>query len=54
VHAVYVQLAGDGHAGSEWRAPIGEGWVLRVMPIQDHAYSGWDLVVDREQNEGKG
>lgn len=45
-------LSGDVHAGSEWRAPIGEGWVFRVMPIQDREYSGWDLVVDRDPPAG--
>ena len=37
-------------AGREWRAPIGQGWVFRVLPIQ--GYSGWDLVVDRDPPAG--
>jgi hypothetical protein len=49
-----VKLTGEASAGQEWRAPIGEGWVFRVVPIQPGkaGYSGWDLVVDREQPIG--
>lgn len=44
-----VELTGEVSAGKEWQAPIGQGWVFRVMPIQpaQAGYSGWDLVVDR-------
>jgi hypothetical protein len=33
---------------------MGRGWVFRVLPIQPGkaGYSGWDLVVDREQAAG--
>lgn len=54
-----VVLQGEVTAGQEWKAPIGEGWVFRVMPIdtgkpasEKSNYSGWDLVVDREQPAG--
>jgi hypothetical protein len=45
---------GEVSAGQEWRAGFGEGWVFRVLPIQagKAGYSGWDLVVDREQAAG--
>ncbi len=35
--------------GQEWKAPLGEGWVFRIVPIVPGAdgYTGWDLVVDR-------
>lgn len=47
-------LSGEVKAGREWSAPIGMGWVFRVMPIQPASagYSGWDLVVDRTQPAG--
>jgi hypothetical protein len=41
-------LTGEVAAGREWKAAIGEGWVFRVLPIGP-PYTGWDLVVDREQ-----
>ena len=65
-----VVLRGEVAAGQEWRAPIGEGWVFRVLPIADSpvrsiksatsggnmpknaGYTGWDLVVDRENGAG--
>jgi hypothetical protein len=53
-----VELSGEVQAGQEWRAAFGQGWVFRVVPIQPgrgpsgEAYSGWDLVVDREQPTG--
>jgi hypothetical protein len=53
-----VELRGEVRAGQEWRAAFGEGWVFRVLPIQPakgpagETYSGWDLVVDREQPAG--
>ena len=46
-----VDLTGEVSAGQEWKAAIGHGWVFRVMPIAG-GYSGWDLVVDREQGAG--
>ena len=52
-------LTGEVDAGQEWRTAIGEGWVFRVLPIDagkkasgTAGYSGWDLVVDREQPAG--
>ena len=53
-----MELRGEVRAGQEWTAPIGQGWVFRVLPIQPAQdpngvkYSGWDLVVDREQPTG--
>jgi hypothetical protein len=49
-----IVLAGEVNAGQEWRAAFGQGWVFRVLPIQPGkaGYSGWDLVVDREQPAG--
>ncbi len=52
-----VTLAGEVSAGHEWRQPIGQGWVFRLLPIQPdprsgHSYSGWDLVVDRDPPAG--
>lgn len=47
-------IEGEVTAGREWTAPMGQGWVFRVMPIQpaQAGYSGWDLVVDRTQAAG--
>ncbi len=49
-----VELHGEVKAGQEWRQGFGEGWVFRVLPIEpgQAGYSGWDLVVDREQPAG--
>jgi len=49
-----VVLTGEVSAGQEWKAEFGQGWVFRVLPIQagKAGYSGWDLVVDREQPAG--
>ena len=47
-----IELAGQVDAGKEWSAPIGEGWVFRVLPMENRAYSGWDLVVDRDPPAG--
>jgi hypothetical protein len=50
-----LTLEGEVRAGEEWKAAFGEGWVFRVIPIQadpKSGYSGWDLVVDREQGVG--
>ena len=54
-----VVLTGEVNAGQEWRAALGQGWVFRVLPIDAAKtppglapYSGWDLVVDREQPAG--
>jgi hypothetical protein len=44
-----LELRGEVAAGQEWQAPIGEGWLFRVLPIapSGKGYTGWDLVVDR-------
>jgi hypothetical protein len=49
-----VELQGQVDAGKEWRQPIGQGWVFRVIPIKPGAkgYSGWDLVMDRVSGAG--
>jgi hypothetical protein len=49
-----IVLLGEVSAGQEWKTTIGQGWVFRILPIQpgQARYSGWDLVVDREQPAG--
>jgi len=54
-----VVLTGEVRAGAEWSQAIGQGWILRLLPIDaaktppgQAAYSGWDLVVDRERPAG--
>jgi len=54
-----IAMMGEVNAGQEFHAAFGEGWVFQVLPIDraktppGHAsYSGWDLVVDREQPAG--
>jgi hypothetical protein len=48
-----LTIEGEVAAGHEWSAPLGLGWVFRVIPIQPaDKYSGWDLVVDREEPVG--
>ena len=49
-----VVIEGDVTSAAEWRTPIGQGWVFRVLPIAPGqiGYSGWDLVVDRAQAAG--
>ena len=49
-----VELTGKVNAGQEWKASLGEGWVLRVVPIAPGSagYTGWDLVVDRDPPAG--
>jgi hypothetical protein len=45
---------GQVSAGGSWTVPLGQGWVFRVLPIPPFqaAYSGWDLVVDRQPPAG--
>jgi hypothetical protein len=48
-----VELQGEVNRGQEWRAPIGQGWAFRVIPIAGtpiaHTeFSGWDLAIDRD------
>jgi hypothetical protein len=49
-----IVLPGDVSAGTTWEAPLGQGWVFRVVPIPpgQAGYSGWDLVVDRDPPAG--
>jgi hypothetical protein len=49
-----LTLKGEAAAVQSWSAPIGQGWVFRLVPIQPGAkqYSGWDLVVDLEKPAG--
>jgi hypothetical protein len=49
-----VVLNGEVNAGQEWKAGLGRGWEFRLQPIPPGpaGYSGWDLVVDREQPSG--
>lgn len=49
-----VELQGEVRAGQEWKTPLGQGWVFRVLPIapSQAGYSGWDLVVDRDPPAG--
>ena len=49
-----VVIEGDVTSAREWRTPIGQGWILRVLPIApgQAGYSGWDLAVDRAQPAG--
>lgn len=49
-------LTGEVSAGHEWHEAIGEGWVLRMLPIPKDktaaGEAGWDLVVDRADPAG--
>jgi len=49
-----VELHGEVTAGQEWKSPLGQGWVFRVLPIaaSSAGYSGWDLIVDRDPPSG--
>lgn len=49
-----VELTGLVNAGEEWKTPLGEDWVFRVLPIVPGpaGYTGWDLVVDRDPPAG--
>jgi hypothetical protein len=46
-----IVLHGEVNAGQVWQASLGQGWEFRIQPIEA-GYSGWDLVVDREQPAG--
>ena len=43
-----LKLTGEVAEGQGFSAPIGEGWVFRMVPIRSSGqrYSGWDLVVN--------
>jgi hypothetical protein len=49
-----VVLEGAAGATDEWKASIGEGWIFRIVPVPSlqAGYTGWDLVVDRQQPAG--
>lgn len=49
-----VELKGQINAGQSWQAPLGQGWVFRILPIPPGqvGYSGWDLTVDRDPPAG--
>lgn len=49
-----VVLSGQVAAGSEWHEPVGQGWVLRLVPVAPSVagYTGWDLAFDREPGAG--
>lgn len=49
-----VVIDGDVASGREWSLAVGQGWVLRVLPIKasESRYSGWDLVMDRDRPAG--
>jgi len=49
-----VTLTGEVQSGQEWHSSFGQGWIFRVVPVQPGkgGYSGWDLVVDREEGAG--
>jgi hypothetical protein len=45
-----LSITAEARAGQEWSAPIGQGWLLRLVPIAPSGqdYSGWDLAVSPE------
>ena len=48
-----ITIQGEVSYGKEWSAPIGQGGVLRLVPIQpSDKYSGWDIVLDRIEPAG--
>jgi hypothetical protein len=49
-----IVFTGMANLGEEWKTPLGEGWVFRVVPIVPGpaGYTGWDLVVDRDPPAG--
>jgi len=51
---IRVEFTDIVNIGQEWKSPLGEGWVMRILPIVPGAagYSGWDLVVDRDPPAG--
>jgi hypothetical protein len=48
-----VVFDGEVSAGGYWAAPLGQGWVFRILPISPFqaSYTGWDLV-DRQPAAG--
>jgi hypothetical protein len=49
-----VTIEGRVNVGREWDVSLGEDWIFRILPISSSSpeYSGWDLVVDRQQPAG--
>jgi hypothetical protein len=57
-----LELTGEVSAGKEWKAPMGQGWVFRLVPIKAAGagaaslsatgMSGWDMVVDLDAGAG--
>jgi len=43
-----VVLNGEVAAGEVWRAEIGQGWLIRLVPVCPSAkdFTGWDLVIN--------
>ena len=40
-----VTLSGEVHSGQSWSQPIGQGWLVRLVPV-GHGYSGWDIAIE--------
>src|ERR1700749_87448 len=48
-----ISIAGEVASGKEWSAPMGRGWILRLLPVQPgDKYTGWDIVVDQSRPAG--
>jgi hypothetical protein len=48
-----ITISGEASSGQEWSAPLGQGWILRLVPVQPaDKYSGWDIVLDRVEPAG--
>jgi hypothetical protein len=49
-----VEIQGEVNTGEEWKAAVGQGWVLRLLPIgpPSAGYSGWDIAIDRDRPAG--
>ncbi|MGC1463021.1 MAG: hypothetical protein WA802_12520 [Terracidiphilus sp.] len=49
-----IVLTGEVSSGQQWSQPIGQGWVVRVLPVPPgkEGYTGWDLVIDRDPPAG--
>jgi hypothetical protein len=49
-----VRLTGEVSEGQQWRGLIGQGWEVRLTPIpaSGRGYTGWDIAVNPEADEG--
>jgi hypothetical protein len=48
-----ITIQGEVASGQDWSAPLGQGWILRIRPVQPaDKYTGWDLVLDRIEPTG--